>query len=175
MDWSKFENITWEQVQEQFRTWSQSDVFWYCVGVAALVLACVIFLSMLRRRVRPIRLHHTTHGTVQISKAALIDGIQAVCIKEGLQRRPSVKLAVKRGKLHLCLDVRLNEHPSLESLTARLQDAVESLLRDQLGITTLGNININISRLTLDKNKVATAVPTIAQHTKLEVPPRDKP
>ena len=153
MDFSKIQNITLEQVLEKLEAWSQLDVFWYAVGVSALVLAFMLVAILVRRRNRPVRLHSTTHGTVQISRSALIDGIQAVCIKQGLQRRPSVKLFIKRGKLHLALDVRLHDQPSLETLTVRIQDAIEALLRDQLGLTELGSININITRLSLPDAK----------------------
>ncbi len=136
-----------QSLERIFAELARTELFWYAIGALLVVLCVILFIFILKHRSRPISLKISQGGNLEISRTALTDAIQSVCVAEGLERRPSVRILFRNNQLYIALEVRVPVHFGLEDLTEKLQTAVRDFLKQKLGLAVIGGVDIRVTHL----------------------------
>jgi hypothetical protein len=113
----------------------------YLYVAAVLVLAFVLFL-LIRRQPKHVTAYSTENGEVIVSRAAIVELVQTSCEQIKEVSKPQVRMQVKGGKTHFEVRLKLASGGQLRAIETMLQAHLRQALTDNLGIESLGRINI---------------------------------
>ncbi len=115
----------------------------YFIGAAAL-LGLLIFCKFCFRK-HLLYISCSKLGRTRVSEHALKTVISAVCKERDEIIRSRIKLRIKHGKINIFLKLKLGTYINLSTLALELQNQLNSIFIDDLGLNNLGKINIIIS------------------------------
>ncbi|TVP79611.1 MAG: alkaline shock response membrane anchor protein AmaP [Puniceicoccaceae bacterium] len=114
--------------------------FIYIVG-AALLFAFVLIL-FIRRQPRNVVAYTTDNGQVMVSRHAIVELVQTSCEQLKDVSKPQVKIKVKGHTAHFEVRLKLQCGGRLREIEHTLQNHLRRALTENLGIESLGRINI---------------------------------
>jgi hypothetical protein len=110
-------------------------------GGAALVLAFILIL-LLRRQPKNVVAYSTESGRVMVSRSAIVELVQTSCEQLQDVSKPQVKIQVKGTTTHFEIRIKLLSGGKLRKIEETLQSHLRKALTENLGIESLGRINI---------------------------------
>ena len=111
------------------------------VGGAILILAIILVL-VIRRQPKNIVAYTTDNGSVMVSRHAIIELVQTSCEQLEDVSKPLVKIKVKGQITHFEVRIVLLSGGRLREIEQTLQTHLREALTENLGIESLGRINI---------------------------------
>ena len=111
------------------------------VGGAILMLAIILVL-LVRRQPKNIVAYTTENGSVMVSRHAIIELVQTSCEQLEDVSKPLVKIKVKGQITHFEVRIVLLSGGRLREIEQTLQTHLREALTENLGIESLGRINI---------------------------------
>ena len=114
--------------------------FFY-LGVAILTLAIILVL-IIRRQPKNIIAYRTENGSVKVNRHAIIELVQTSCEQIEDISKPLVKIKTKAQSTHLDVHIVLLSGGRLREIEQTLQNHLREALTENLGIESLGSINI---------------------------------
>lgn len=114
---------------------------YYYVAAAVLLLACVL-IFLLRRQPRNVVAYCTENGAVMVSRHAIVELVQTSCEQLKDVSKPQVKIRVKGNTAHFEVRIKLQSGGRLREIEQTLQNHLRRALTENLGIESLGRINI---------------------------------
>ena len=114
--------------------------FLYVVG-AILVLAIILIL-LICRQPKSIVAYTTENGSVMVSRHAIIELVQTSCEQLEDVSKPLVKIKAKGQNTHFEVRIMLLSGGRLREIEQTLQNHLRKALTENLGIESLGRINI---------------------------------
>lgn len=114
--------------------------FLYVVG-AILVLAIILILLIFRQP-KNIVAYTTENGSVMVSRHAIIELVQTSCEQLEDVSKPLVKIKAKGQNTHFEVRIVLLSGGRLREIEQTLQNHLREALTENLGIESLGRINI---------------------------------
>ncbi len=135
-------DINFQELLNWVIEYVQNPVVW---GAGALIIVLIIVLILLSK-LQPgqIRAFGTSSGYVQISRAALVDLIKQTCEQIDVEKKPGVRIKTKRNRLNIDVRIRLSSGAKLVEVADTLQEHLKETMKNGLGITKLGNINVTV-------------------------------
>ena len=131
MDFSKLTDDLQQLTQTEF----------LYVGGAVWVFAFLLVL-LLRRQPKNVVAYTTENGRVMVSRHAIIDLVQTSCEQLENVSKPLVKIKGKGQATHLEVRIVLLSGGRLREIEQTLQSHLREALTENLGIESLGRINI---------------------------------
>lgn len=120
----------------------------FCAGVAIILLLLLFILtSMTRKRSAQYISFDGEKGAVSISIKAVRDFIQKIGDEFAAVLSIQPVLEFRRGALDVDLNVRVASGSQIPELCQMLQDRVMECLHDQLGISEIRNIRVNVQEI----------------------------
>jgi hypothetical protein len=114
--------------------------FFYAGG-AALVLVFILLL-LIRRQPKNVVAYATDNGRVLVSRHAIVELVQTSCEQLQEVTKPQVKILVKGATVHFEVRLKLLGGGRLRAVEETLQTHLRKALTENLGIESLGQINI---------------------------------
>ena len=111
------------------------------VGGAILMLAIILVL-LVRRQPKNIVAYKTENGSVMVSRHAIIELVQTSCEQLEDVSKPLVKIKAKGQITHFEVRIVLLSGGRLREIEQTLQRHLREALTENLGIESLGRINI---------------------------------
>jgi uncharacterized alkaline shock family protein YloU len=111
------------------------------VGGAILALVCILVL-LVRRQPKNVVAYTTENGRVMVSRHAIIDLVQTSCEQLENVSKTLVKIKGKGQTTHLEVRIVLLSGGRLREIEQTLQSHLREALTENLGIESLGYINI---------------------------------
>ena len=111
------------------------------VGGAVLLVAFLLLL-IVRWRPKNVVAYTTENGHVMVSRHAIIDLVQNSCEQLENVSKPLVKIKGKGQSTHLEVRITLLSGARLREIEQTLQSHLRKALTENLGIESLGHINI---------------------------------
>ncbi len=111
------------------------------VGGAILMLAIILVL-LVRRQPKNIVAYTTENGSVMVSRHAIIELVQTSCEQLEDVSKPLVKIKAKGQITHFEVRIILLSGGRLREIEQTLQRHLREALTENLGIESLGRINI---------------------------------
>ena len=111
------------------------------VGGAILMLAIILVL-LVRRQPKNIVAYTTENGSVMVSRHAIIELVQTSCEQLEDVSKPLVKIKAKGQITHFEVRIVLLSGGRLREIEQTLQRHLREALTENLGIESLGRINI---------------------------------
>lgn len=112
----------------------------YIAG-AFIALTCVLVL-LVRRQPKNVVAYSTESGRVMVSRHAIVELVQTSCEQLQDVSKPQVKIKVKGQTAHFEIRIKLLSGGKLRKIEETLQTHLRKALTDNLGIESLGQINI---------------------------------
>ena len=131
MDFSKLTNALQHLTRPEF----------LYVGGAILILAIILVL-LIRRQPKNIVAYTTDNGSVMVSRHAIIELVQTSCEQLEDVSKPLVKIKAKGQITHFEVRIVLLSGGRLREIEQTLQRHLREALTENLGIESLGRINI---------------------------------
>lgn len=119
--------------------WLQNPEVIIVVGGMTCLLGIGYFL---RCKARAIHLYDNPSGAVRVTPSALAGIVYNTCEGIGGIHRPSIKIRISGGKLHLMIRIRLSKHHRLMTLSEEIQAKLMRILQEVLGVERIGAIDI---------------------------------
>lgn len=111
------------------------------IALAVVLLACaLIFIS--RRQPKNLVAYSTENGDVLVSRHAIIELVRTSCEQLKDVSKPSVKVHVKGKTAHFEVRIKLQSGGHMREIEQTLQSHLRRALSENLGIESLGRINI---------------------------------
>ena len=126
---------------ERFGIWNVSLFALLCI----LLILLVIFILFRRRQPKNIIAYSTENGSVTINRSAVVELVRTACEQLAQITKPNLKIFVKKGLTHFNIRIQLISGSSLKDLESTLQNHLRQSLSQDLGIESLGNINIIVT------------------------------
>jgi len=114
--------------------------FLYVAGTVVL-LVCVLIL-LVRRQPKNVVAYSTENGRVMVSRHAIVELVQTSCEQLQDVSKPQVKIKVKGQTTHFEVRIKLLSGGRLRQIEQTLQSHLRRALTENLGIESLGRINI---------------------------------
>lgn len=111
------------------------------VGGAVLALAFLLVL-LVRRQPKNVVAYATENGRVMVSRHAIIDLVRTTCEQLESVSKPLVKIRGKGQTTHIEVRIVLLSGGRLREIEQTLQSHLREALTENLGIESLGHINI---------------------------------
>ena len=111
------------------------------VGGAILMLAIILIL-LIRRQPKNVVAYTTENGSVMVSRHAIIELVQTSCEQLEDVSKPLVKIKAKGQITHFEVRIVLLSGGRLREIEQTLQNHLREALTENLGIESLGRINI---------------------------------
>lgn len=112
----------------------------YIAAAVLLLLPALIFL--LRRQPRNVLAYCTENGQVMVSRHAIVELVQTSCEQLQDVSKPQVKIRIKGKTAHFEVRIKLQSGGRLREIEQTLQNHLRRALTENLGIESLGRINI---------------------------------
>ncbi len=118
-------------------------VFYYGIGVgAALFLLVFLAVWAFRRQPDTISAFDSENGHVTVSRRALQELIQGCCERVNDVGRAKAKVSTRGGIINTHVRLRLNSNGKLSSISGYLQEQISEVVKQNLAIESMGNIDI---------------------------------
>lgn len=131
--------MTAQELSASIEQLNQPQYFY--IAAAVLLLACgLIFL--LRRQPRNVVAYCTENGQVMVSRHAIVELVQTSCEQLKDVAKPQVKIRIKGKTAHFEVRIKLQTGGRLREIEQTLQNHLRRALTENLGIESLGRINI---------------------------------
>jgi hypothetical protein len=114
----------------------------YLYMAAGVILLVAILILFLRRQPQKVVAYSTENGRVMVSRSAIVELVQTSCQQLQDVSKPRVKLVVKRNVTNLDVEIKLLSGGRLRAIEDTLQTHLRLALSENLGIESLGYINI---------------------------------
>ena len=114
--------------------------FLYVTG--AILMLAIILVLLIRRQPKNIVAYTTDNGSVMVSRHAIIELVQNSCEQLEEVSKPLVKIMVKGQITHFEVRIVLLSGGRLREIEQTLQTHLREALTENLGIESLGRINI---------------------------------
>ena len=111
------------------------------MGGAILILAIILVL-LIRRQPKNIVAYRTENGSVMVSRHAIVELVQTSCEQLEDVSKPLVKIKTKGQITHFEVRIVLLTGGRLREIEQTLQTHLRKALTENLGIESLGRINI---------------------------------
>ena len=112
----------------------------YIAG-GALALAFLLML-LVRRQPKQIVAYKTENGGVFVAGSAIKELVQSAFQQIDGVTKPHCRIKTKGGRIHLCVEIKLDGDSQMRTVEALLQKHMRKSLTEKLGIEKLGDINI---------------------------------
>jgi hypothetical protein len=109
---------------------------------AIIVLALSLWVG---RPEKIIPAFSTAHGSVAVTRRALHDLVQGRCLTYKGVGQVKVDVALKSGRLQTRLAIRVRPNIRLDELSQQLQTEVTALLKDNLGLANVGDVDVLVA------------------------------
>ncbi len=120
-----------------------NPVFYYGMGASAiLVLMVLLIIWWTRRQPDTISAFDSENGHVTVSRKALQELIQGCCERVSDVGRAKARVGTRGGVINTHVRLRLNANGKLSSISGYLQEHISEVVRQNLGIESIGNIDI---------------------------------
>ncbi len=117
--------------------------FYYGVATGAVLLFLVfLFILFLRRQPDTISAFDSDNGHVTVSRRALQELIQGCCERVSDVGRAKATVSTRGGVINTHVRLRLNSNGKLSSISGYLQEQIGEVVKQNLGIEAIGNIDI---------------------------------
>jgi hypothetical protein len=117
----------------------QPEFLYTCV--AAVALLCVLML-LVRRQPKNVVAYTTENGRVMVSRQAIVQLVQTSCEQIQDVSKPLVKIKIEEQTTHFEIRIKLLSGGRLREIEETLQSHLRKSLTENLGIESLGRINI---------------------------------
>jgi len=131
--------MTYSELSEALRLLAQPEFLY--LGGTILLLACLLVL-LVRRQPKNVVAYTTENGRVMVSRHAIIELVQTSCEQLQDVSKPQVKIEVKGQTTHFEVRIKLLSGGRLRQIEQTLQSHLRKALTENLGIESLGRINI---------------------------------
>lgn len=116
------------------------------LGVAVgIFLFTLILLYLLRRPIDSIPAFANPNGDVAIARKALHDLIEHRCTAFKSVGHAKADVREKSGKLRALVEIRVRPEVRLEDLSEQIQNEITVLLKDNLGLKNVGDVDVIIT------------------------------
>ena len=105
-------------------------------------MLAIILILLIRRQPKNIVAYTTENGSVMVSRRAIIELVQTSCEQLEDVSKPLVKIKVKGQITHFEVRIVLLSGGRLREIEQTLQNHLRESLTENLGIESLGRINI---------------------------------
>lgn len=111
----------------------------------ALLFLLVILILLRRRQPQNIVAYKTENGNVTINRSAVVELVRTSCEQMNHVSKPKLTVFTRRGLTHFNIRLQLTSGGNLKDVEETLQNHLRESLSKNLGIETLGNINIFVT------------------------------
>ncbi len=127
-------------------------------GIIGTVVVLILLLLLLRRRPpKKIVAYTTENGCVIVSRNAIIELVQTSCAQLKEVSKPKVKIKIKGGLAYFQVRIKLASGSRLREIERTLQNHLRNALTENLGIESLGKIDIIATGFKSDKISSSTS------------------
>ena len=130
---------TFSKAYEAIQQLPQPEILYLCGAVLVLL---VILMLLVRRQPKNVVAYTTENGRVMVSRHAIIELVQTSCEQMQDVSKPQVKIKVKGRTTHFEVRIKLLSGGRLRQIEQTLQSHLRQALTENLGIESLGRINI---------------------------------
>jgi hypothetical protein len=114
----------------------------YLYTAAAVVFLAAFLVLLLRRQPKNLVAYSTENGQVMVSRHAIVELVQSSCEQLKDVSKPQVKIKLKGNTTHFEVRIKLQSGGRLREIEQTLQNHLRRALTENLGIESLGRINI---------------------------------
>lgn len=134
-----------DALREQLLEWLARPNTQIGLGVAvALFVTVLILLYLLRRPIDSIPAFANPNGDIAIARRALHDLIEHRCLAFKGVGHAKASVQTKSNLLRTLVEIRVRPEIRLEDLSEQLQNDLAVLLKDNLGLKNIGDIDVLI-------------------------------
>lgn len=138
---------------------------WSIVGVALFLL--LFFYYLAKRPPKTIPAFRNDAGKTEITRKALEELIKTSCAQFSSVRKSKSSIQLKGGYLHILIKIKLEGPSHLSEVTTSLQNHLQDVLVNQMGITKMGKINVSV--IGIKSYGVKKTTPAPAKETEKEL------
>lgn len=131
--------MTFSEIYSLVKELPQPEFLYMCI--ATVVLLSLLML-LLRRQPKNVVAYSTENGRVMVSRHAIVELVQTSCEQMQDVSKPQVKINVKGQTTHFEVRIKLLSGGRLRQIEQTLQTHLRKALTENLGIESLGRINI---------------------------------
>lgn len=128
-----------QEFYESLEELPQPEFLYMCVATVALML---ILILLLKRQPKNVVAYSTENGRVTVSRNAIVELVRTSCEQLKDVSKPQVKIHVKGQTSHFEVRIKLLSGGRLRQIEQTLQTHLRRALTENLGIESLGRINI---------------------------------
>lgn len=132
-----------------------------------LLFLITILILIRKRQPKNIVAYKTENGDVIISRSAVVELVRTTCEQISQVNKPKLKVFTKRGLTHFTVCIQLTNGSSLKDVEETLQSHLRESLSKNLGIETLGTINIIVTSFRSSKIRPSHSENIARSHTAL--------
>lgn len=131
--------MTLREFYESLQELPQPQFLYLSLATAALLF---ILILLLRRQPKNVVAYSTENGRVMVSRNAIVELVQTSCQQLKDVSKPHVKIKIKGQTSHFEIRIKLLSGGRLRQIEQTLQSHLRQALTENLGIESLGRINI---------------------------------
>lgn len=136
------------------------------LGIFFFLVIVVVLLR--KRQPESIVAYKTDNGNVTISRSAIVELVRTSCQQINQVNKPKLKVFVKRGLTHFDIKIQLTSGGCLKDVEETLQQHLRESLSKNLGIESLGNINVIVTSFKSGKIRPSSSSPVLYTSTAQE-------
>jgi hypothetical protein len=127
------------EIYQTIQQLPQPEFLYLCIAVLALLLVLIL---MVRRQPKNVVAYKTENGRVMVSRNAIVELVRTSCEQMQDVSKPQVKIRVKGQTTHFEIRIKLLSGGRLRFIEQTLQSHLRQALTENLGIESLGHINV---------------------------------
>ena len=131
--------MTFRDAYEAIQQLPQPEFLYICGAALALLF---LLMLLVRRQPKNVVAYTTENGRVMVSRHAIFELVQTACAQIQDVSKPQVKIKVKGRTTHFEIRIKLLSGGRLRQIEQTLQSHLRQALTENLGIESLGRINI---------------------------------
>jgi hypothetical protein len=131
--------MSFSELNDDLQQFAQAE---YLYVAGAILLLAFLLILLLRRQPKNVVAYTTENGRVMVSRHAIIDLVQTSCEQLENVSKPIVKIKGKGQTTHFEVRIVLLSGGRLREIEQTLQSHLRKALTENLGIESLGCINI---------------------------------
>jgi hypothetical protein len=131
--------MTFNEVYSYVQQLPQPEFLYMCIATVVLLFLLIL---LLRRQPKNVVAYTTENGRVMVSRHAITELVQTSCEQMQDVSKPQVKIKVKGKTTHFEIRIKLLSGGRLRQIEETLQTHLRKALTENLGIESLGRINI---------------------------------
>ena len=131
--------MTCSEFYSSLQQLAQPEFLYMCAATVALILLLIL---LLRRQPKNVVAYTTDNGRVMVRRHAIVELVQTSCEQLQDVSKPQVKINVKGQTTHFEVRIKLLSGGRLRQIEQTLQSHLRKALTENLGIESLGRINI---------------------------------